>query len=199
MKQASTFAVSLMVIVALAGCGPKKPANTGPVAPAPEAFPGAQPARPPTADPNPIRTAPAPPSVPVDPPVVTSDPLDTAEIDKINADSPLKPALFAYDSDELDEVARQVISKNAEVLKKYPTWIITIEGHCDERGTAEYNLALGDRRALAAKNYLVSLGVPADRVRTVSYGSEFPFDPGHEEKAWVQNRRAHFMLTARSK
>ena len=69
MKQASTFAVSLMVIVALAGCGPKKPANTGPVAPAPEAFPGAQPARPPTADPNPIRTAPAPPSVPVDPPV----------------------------------------------------------------------------------------------------------------------------------
>jgi peptidoglycan-associated lipoprotein len=145
------------------------------------------------------RSAGAPPSVPVDPPVVTSDPLDTAEIDKINADSPLKPALFAYDSDELDEVARQVISKNAEVLKKYPTWIITIEGHCDERGTAEYNLALGDRRALAAKNYLVSLGIPAERVRTVSYGSEFPFDPGHEEKAWIQNRRAHFMLTARSK
>lgn len=199
MRQAFTLAVSLMVVVALAGCGPKKPANTGPATPAPEAFPGAQPPRPATADPNPIRTAPAPPSVPVDPPVVTSDPLDTAEIDKINADSPLKPALFAYDSDELDEVARQVISKNAEVLKKYPTWIITIEGHCDERGTAEYNLALGDRRALAAKNYLVSLGVPADRVRTVSYGSEFPFDPGHDEKAWVQNRRAHFMLTARSK
>ena len=199
MRQASTLAVSLVMMVALAGCGPKKPASTGPAPqPAPEAFPGAQPAKP-TADPNPIRTAPAPPSVPIDPPVVTSDPLDTAEIDKINADSPLKPALFAYDSDELDEVARQVISKNAEVLKKYPTWIITVEGHCDERGTAEYNLALGDRRALAAKNYLVSLGIPADRVRTVSYGSEFPFDPGHEEKAWVQNRRAHFMLTARSK
>ena len=137
--------------------------------------------------------------MPADPPVVTSDPLDTAEIDKINADSPLKPAFFAYDSDELDEVARQIIAKNSEVLKKYPTWIITIEGHCDERGTAEYNLALGDRRALAAKNYLVSLGIPADRVRTVSYGSEFPFDPGHDEKAWMQNRRAHFMLTARSK
>ena len=198
MRQVPTLAVSLVMMVALAGCGPKKPTSVPPPPPAPEAFPGAQPARP-TADPNPIRTAPAPPSVPVDPPVVTSDPLDTAEIDKINADSPLKPALFAYDSDELDEVARQVISKNAEVLKKYPTWIITVEGHCDERGTAEYNLALGDRRALAAKNYLVSLGVPADRVRTVSYGSEFPFDPAHEEKAWVQNRRAHFMLTARSK
>jgi peptidoglycan-associated lipoprotein len=197
MRQAFTFAASFMMIFALAGCGPKKPASTGPVPPAPEAFP--QPARPSTADPNPIRTAPAPQSVPIDPPVVTSDPLDTAEIDKINADSPLKPALFAYDSDELDETARQIIAKNAEVLKKYPTWIITIEGHCDERGTAEYNLALGDRRALAAKNYLVSLGVPADRVRTVSYGSEFPFDPGHDEKAWLQNRRAHFMLTARSK
>lgn len=199
MRQASRFAASLMVIVALAGCGPKKPAATGPQTTAtPEAFPGAQPPRQ-TADPGPIRTAPAPPAVPVDPPVVTSDPLDTADIDKINADSPLKPALFALDSDELDDVARQVIAKNAEVLKKYPTWIITVEGHCDERGTAEYNLALGDRRALAAKNYLISLGIPAERVRTVSYGSEFPFDPGHEEKAWVQNRRAHFMLTARSK
>ena len=187
-----------MLVVALAGCGSKKPA-TGPVAPAPEAFPGATQPKPTASDPGPIRTAPAPPVVPVDPPVVTSDPLETAEIDKINADSPLKPALFALDSDELDEVARKVISQNAEVLKKYSNWIITIEGHCDERGTAEYNLALGDRRALAAKNYLVSLGIPADRVRTVSYGSEFPFDPGHDEKAWLQNRRAHFMLTARSK
>jgi len=196
MKQVSTVALSLVMIVALAACGPKKPASTAPATPAPEAFPGAQPARPASSDPGPIRTAPAPPSVPIDPPVVTSDPLDTAEIDKINADSPLKPALFALDSDELDDLARQVITKNAEVLKKYPTWIITIEGHCDERGTTEYNLALGDRRALAAKNYLVSLGIPADRVRTVSYGSEFPFDPGHDEKAWLQNRRAHFMLKA---
>ena len=199
MKQVSTVALSLVMIAALAACGPKKPASTGPAAPAPEAFPGAQPAKPAASDAGPIRTAPAPPSVPIDPPVVTSDPLDTAEIDKINADSPLKPALFALDSDELDDIARQVITKNAEVLKKYPTWIITIEGHCDERGTTEYNLALGDRRALAAKNYLVGLGIPADRVRTVSYGSEFPFDPGHDEKAWLQNRRAHFMLTARSK
>jgi peptidoglycan-associated lipoprotein len=188
-----------MVIAALAACGPKKPAATGPAPAAPEAFPGATTSRPATSDPNPIRTAPAPPVVPVDPPVVTSDPLETAEIDKINADSPLKPALFALDSDELDETARKVIAQNADVLKKYGTWVITIEGHCDERGTAEYNLALGDRRALAAKNYLISLGITGDRVRTVSYGSEFPFDPGHDEKAWLQNRRAHFMLTARSK
>ena len=64
------------------------------------------------------------------------------------------------------------------MLKRYPTWTVTIEGHCDERGTAEYNLALGERRAVAARAYLVSLGIPADRLRTVSYGKEFPFDPG---------------------
>ena len=82
-------------------------------------------------------------------------------------------------------------------MKKYPAMQVTIEGHCDERGTAEYNLALGERRALSAKTYLVSLGIPAERVRTVSYGKEFPFDPGHNEEAWSKNRRAHFVITAR--
>jgi peptidoglycan-associated lipoprotein len=101
------------------------------------------------------------------------------------------------DSDELDDTARGVLNADAEILKAYPTWAVTLEGHCDERGTAEYNLALGDRRALAAKNYLVSLGISGDRIRTVSYGKEFPFDPGHDEAAWAQNRRAHFMLTSK--
>jgi peptidoglycan-associated lipoprotein len=82
-------------------------------------------------------------------------------------------------------------------MKKYATWQITIEGHCDERGTAEYNLALGERRAVAARTYLVSLGVSADRIKTVSYGKEFPFDPAHNEGAWSKNRRAHFVVTAK--
>jgi len=73
--------------------------------------------------------------------------------------------------------------------------VITIEGHCDERGTAEYNLALGERRAVAARTYLVSLGIAADRLRTVSYGKEFPFDPGHGDEAWGKNRRDHFVIT----
>jgi peptidoglycan-associated lipoprotein len=94
-------------------------------------------------------------------------------------------------------VARQALNDNAQVLKKYSTWIIAIEGHCDERGTAEYNLALGDRRALAAKNFLLSLGVSAARIKTVSYGKEFPFDPGHTEASWSKNRRAQFMVTAK--
>nr|PZN88216.1 MAG: peptidoglycan-associated lipoprotein Pal [Acidobacteriota bacterium] len=120
-------------------------------------------------------------------------------IDEINSspDSPLKPVFFGYDSDELDEEAQRVLAANAEVLRRYPTWVVTIEGHCDERGTPEYNLALGDRRAMAARTYLISLGISPQRLRTVSYGKEFPFDPGHNEAAWAKNRRAHFMLTAK--
>jgi peptidoglycan-associated lipoprotein len=104
---------------------------------------------------------------------------------------------YALDSSDLDQAGQQVLNGNADVLRKYPSWVITIEGHCDERGTAEYNLALGERRALAAKTYLVSLGIPADRLRTVSYGKEFPFDPGHDEGAWSKNRRAHFVVTSK--
>jgi peptidoglycan-associated lipoprotein len=74
--------------------------------------------------------------------------------------------------------------------------VITIEGHCDERGSTEYNLALGERRAMAVRNYLISLGIAADRMRVVSYGEEFPFDPGRTEEAYAKNRRAHFVITA---
>ena len=118
-------------------------------------------------------------------------------LDDLNRDSPLKPLFYELDSSEVSADGQQVLQANAAVLKKYPTWQITIEGHCDERGTAEYNLALGERRALAAKTYLVSLGIPADKVRTVSYGKEFPFDAGHDDAAWSKNRRAHFVITAK--
>ena len=77
-------------------------------------------------------------------------------------------------------------------MKQYRTWTITIEGHCDERGTSDNNLALGDRRALAAKNYLQTLGVSADRLKTVSYGKEFPFDPAHSEAAWIDEPAGPF-------
>ena len=97
---------------------------------------------------------------------------------------------------ELDDTARAALTANADVLKQYGTWVITIEGHCDERGTAEYNLALGDRRALAAKTTCCRWASERDRVRTVSYGKEFPFDPGHDDAAWAKNRRAQFMVTA---
>jgi peptidoglycan-associated lipoprotein len=132
-----------------------------------------------------------------DQPVVSSDPLANIDTDEINRRAVLGPVFFAYDSDAIDDAGQKVLNANADLLKKYPTWAVTIEGHSDERGTAEYNLALGERRALAAKTYLLSLGIAADRLRTVSYGKEFPFDPGHEETAWKNNRRGHFVVTAK--
>ena len=184
--------LGILLMTLAVGCGKQPPATA---APAPSAFPGAVAA--------PAPPAPGPPPSPVfgnDAPV-TSTPLGSwndRTIDEINGpNSPLKPVYFAYDSDEIDDPAKTALAANAELLRSYATWIVTVEGHCDERGTAEYNLALGERRALAARSYLVSLGIPADRIRTVSYGKEFPFDPGHEEPAWSKNRRAHFMLTSK--
>jgi peptidoglycan-associated lipoprotein len=118
-------------------------------------------------------------------------------IDDLNRNSPLKPVYFTLDSFDLDDPGRAIVSANADVLKRSASWVVTIEGHCDERGTAEYNLALGERRAASVKTYLVSLGIAPERVRTVSYGKEFPFDTGHSDGAWAQNRRAHFVITAR--
>ena len=132
---------------------------------------------------------------PVPPEPLAEDPIASRDIGDINKNSPFQPVFVPLDSSDVDSVGQQALNANAEILKKYGTWVITIEGHADERGTAEYNLALGDRRALTARNYLASLGIAADRMRTVSYGKEFPFDPGHSEAAWANNRRAHFMLT----
>jgi peptidoglycan-associated lipoprotein len=147
-------------------------------------------------------TPPGPPEpvgepVPVPPEPVAEDAISGKSLDDLNRDSPLMPVFFELDQSEISGAGQQALQNNAQVLKKYPGWQITIEGHCDERGTPEYNLGLGERRAVAARDYLVSLGVPADRVRTVSYGKEFPFDPGHDESAWSKNRRAHFVITAK--
>ena len=145
---------------------------------------------------------PAPPQPVAEPTIVPPEPVKddaiaSASLDDLNRNSPLKPLFFAYDSSEIDAAGQAVLDANGAILKKYATWTVTIEGHCDERGTAEYNLALGERRAVAARTYLVSLGISADRLRTVSYGKEFPFDPGHDEAAWAKNRRAHFVVTAK--
>lgn len=165
--------------------------------------PVARPAPPPGAAPPATGTAPPPPSVRVEDPLpvpaepVAEDSIGGRSLDDLNRDSPFQPVFFALDSADLDDPGRAVVSGNAALLKKYPEWVITVEGHADERGTAEYNLALGERRAVAVKTYLVSLGVSPDRVRTVSYGKEFPFDPGHDEAAWSKNRRAHFVITSK--
>jgi len=181
--------VAILAALIVGGCAKKVPPVARPAPPPPP--PATTPARPPT-PPQPVAE---PPVVPPEP--VPEDTMESKSLDDLNRDSPLKPAFFEYDAAELTPEAQQVLNQDAEVLKKHSTWVVTIEGHCDERGTAEYNLALGERRAVAARTYLVSLGIPADRLRTVSYGKEFPFDPGHTEAAWAKNRRAHFVITAK--
>ena len=105
---------------------------------------------------------------------------------------------FDYDQFDLKQDARDRLAQNAKFLTSHPEFILTIEGHADERGTNEYNLALGDRRANAAREYLTTLGVAANRLRTVSYGEERPFCNDHTEACWSQNRRAHFVITGRT-
>ncbi|MGE4263115.1 MAG: peptidoglycan-associated lipoprotein Pal [Desulfovibrio sp.] len=101
---------------------------------------------------------------------------------------------FAFDSFELTPESREVLTSKADAMKKYSLFTIVIEGHCDERGTSEYNLALGERRAKAAQEFLNQLGIPDSRMTIVSYGKERPFDPGHNEAAWSKNRRDEFKL-----
>lgn len=187
-------AQSLMVMVVLlsvvvGACSKKTPPVARPMPPPMTGAETAPPAPPPP--PSPVAEP-----VPV-PPMPMEDTIGSKSLDDLNRDSPLKPLFFGLDRSDVDAEGQVVLQANAAVLKQFPSWQITIEGHCDERGTAEYNLALGERRALAARTYLVSLGIPADKVKTVSYGKEFPFDSGHDDAAWSKNRRAHFVITAK--
>jgi peptidoglycan-associated lipoprotein len=184
-------AAAILAIVAMtagAACAKKQPPVAKPTPPPPVDSTGTRPPEPPTPvnEPQPMPAEPAP-----------MDELASRDLDAINKNSPFQPLFFGYDQAEVSPEGQQVLNANAEIMKKYATWVITIEGHADERGTAEYNLALGERRALAARNYLVSLGIPADRLRTVSYGKEFPFDPARTEEAYAKNRRAHFVVTSK--
>jgi peptidoglycan-associated lipoprotein len=108
--------------------------------------------------------------------------------------SPLEDIFFPFDQFSLTDEARGILQKNADWLRSHREARILIEGHCDERGTVEYNLALGERRAQSVKDYLVNLGIPEDRLSIISYGKERPFASGQTEEAWAQNRRAHFLL-----
>ena len=190
MRQNRLMVLAVLVTVTISACAKKQPPLARPMPPPPATSTGG-----PTGPPPPPQPVSEP--IPVPPEPVAEDSIAGRSLDDLNRDSPLKPMFFELDSAEVSAEGQRILQENAAILKKYPAWQVTIEGHCDERGTAEYNLALGERRAIAAKNYLVSLGVSADKVKTVSYGKEFPFDPGHDDSAWSQNRRAHFVITAK--
>ncbi len=122
---------------------------------------------------------------------------------ELNADSDsgkassFQSVSFAYNSSTLTSATREILQKNASVLKANPSVEIQIEGHCDERGGVQYNLALGEKRARVVKNYLSTMGVSSRRLSTISFGKERPVSFGHDEGSWGQNRRANFVITAK--
>jgi peptidoglycan-associated lipoprotein len=182
--------VTLCVVFAIgaAGCG-KKPAPVPPPAPPPPTAPAPPPTPPPPAPPPPAAPAPT---------TLSDDEIFAKKsLEQINAERPLADVFFDLDESTVRNEARPSLQKNAEWLKRWASTRITVEGHCDERGSGEYNLALGDRRANAVKAYLVSLGIGGDRIAVVTKGKEQPFCRENGESCWQQNRRGHFMVTAK--
>ncbi len=189
----------LALIVALtavvtAACAKKVPP---PASPAPPPAPPPQAAaRPPT---------PPPPSAPPPPPPVAPAPATLSEaelfarksIEQLNAERPLSDVYFDLDKAEIRDDARPLLQKDADWMKRWASTVMTVEGHCDARASAEYNLALGSRRAMAVKDYLVSLGVQGNRLTVVSKGKEQPVCTEAGEDCWQRNRRGHFLITAK--
>jgi peptidoglycan-associated lipoprotein len=166
-----TMRLGLLTLLAMgtlaAGCG-KKTMQT----PATDSTPA----------PRPVEPTPPPPP----PPVKQTTP-EPSQLE-------LSDVFFDYDAASLRDDARSTLTEDGRMMVQSANTRITIEGHCDERGSVDYNLALGERRAGAAKDFLVSYGVGADRIQTISYGENRPFAMGHDEAAWAQNRRAHFVV-----
>jgi peptidoglycan-associated lipoprotein len=175
--------LAMAVALSFAGACKKKPPTT---------TEGARPSEAPSRPGNETQVSPPSGSQPQN---VTSETI-TTDANEANKRGYLKDAFFDYNKSDLRDDARTALSANADWLKAHTNWQFLIEGHCDDRGTTEYNLALGDRRANAARDYLVSLGIDAARIRTVSYGKERPFCTEETEDCWQQNRRAHFLFTA---
>jgi len=165
--------VSAVALLGFTGCG-KKPEPKPEPKPAPQA---------------PRQEAPKP---------QVQQPVRKVE-DKATVPADLKFATIYFDFDKSDirSDQRSTINRNAELLKQYPSVSVRIEGHCDERGSDEYNIALGNRRADAARRYLVEYGIAGNRIQTISYGESRPVDPGHSEAAWAKNRRTEFVITAK--
>ena len=181
-------AITLVAVVGVGACGKKKPAP--PPAPPPAAAP------PPTTQPAP--PPPPPPPAPAPAPAPTEEEIFAKKtLEQLNAEKPLSDAFFDFDSSQIRDEAKGALQKDAEWMKRWTSTRVMVEGHADSRGTPEYNLALGTRRAAAVRDYLVNLGIGADRVTTVSKGKEAPFCNDENESCWQQNRRGHFVITAK--
>jgi peptidoglycan-associated lipoprotein len=183
-----------LIVTAAAACHKKVPP---PAAAAPAPPPPPPPATTPATPPPPPTAPPAPAAVATPPPLSEEEIFNRKSLDQLNAEKPLGDVFFEYDKSDLSAEGRSALQKDADWMKKWTKTVVTVEGHCDSRGSAEYNLALGDRRANAAKEYLVSLGIPTSRITVVSKGKEQPFCSDETESCWQQNRRGHFVITAK--
>jgi len=181
MKKLLIFSLTILLILSFTTSCKKKVKEVPPPAPAPQAQE-------------------QPKVEKVEEPVVKEPVLTEEEIfqkktlEEINQEKPLAMIFFDYDKYNIRDDAIPVLEANAQWLKQHSAVKILVEGHCDERGTEEYNLALGEKRAKSTMDYLVSLGLPSEKIRIISYGKSQPLDPGHDESAWAKNRRAQFLI-----
>jgi len=182
------LAMGLAALLTAAACGKPKPVTTPAPAPPP----------PPAADPTPPPPPPPPPPpAPAPPPLPEDEVFARKSVDELNAEQPLAEVFFDYDSADLSETARTTLQKNSAWLKRWSTVKATVEGHADTRGTNEYNLALGERRAAAVRDYLNGLGLTSDRIAIVSKGEEQQVCTELTEACWSRNRRGRFIITAK--
>ena len=181
---------SMIVGFCIAGCHHQVPQAAAPrVTPAPTR----------AAEPPPPRPAPPARTTAAVPPARLSDDelFRRKSLKELNAEHPLGDVFFDLQKDNIRDDGRTTLQQDVAWLKRYPQTKVSIEGHCDERGTAEYNLALGDRRADAVRRYLVDLGIPTERLTVRTFGKEAPFCTGTGESCWSQNRRDHFVIIAK--
>jgi peptidoglycan-associated lipoprotein len=184
---------ALVVMAALSGTA----CHSNPKPQPPPSAPAPPPAPPPATTPTP---PPPPPPAPKPAPAAApteEEAFRNKTLEQLNSEKPLGDVFFALDASELTEETRGVLQRDVDWMKKWTTTKVMVEGHGDSRGTNEYNLALGERRANAVRDYVVSLGVPTDRVTIVSKGEEQPFCTEETEACWQQNRRGHFIITAK--
>ena len=186
----SFTAIALVMVVGLTGCAKKVPPPPPPP-PAPPVVAAPPPAPPPAPAPAP---APAPPP----PRALTEDEVFARKtVEQLNAEMPLGDVMFEFDQSTIRDDQRAALQRNADYLRRWSSVRVSVEGHADSRGTNEYNLALGERRANAVKEYLVGLGIPTDRMVVVSKGEESPVCTEENEACWARNRRGHFVITAK--
>ena len=187
---ASFSVIVLVMVIGLAGCAKKVPPPPPPPPPAPPVV-----AAPPPPPPAP---APAPAPAPPPPRALTEDEVFARKtVEQLNAEMPLGDVMFDYDQSTIRDDQRATLQRNADYLRRWTAVRVSVEGHADARGTNEYNLALGERRANAVKEYLVGLGVMGDRMVVVSKGEETPVCTDMTEACYRSNRRGHFMITAK--